>query len=173
MHTKNISDLWCVTVPVYAGAVRKTSPATGTYNSPSRGANTARSTRNLEIPSATAPQRTNSRRRAAHRRSVRCTYLFPCVAKSSRGVTLTLTDVACPWPCLCGPFTVTTTTEMPWRATNCFFSCRKNNPVEGPVPLLVFGRWKHRIFITRGAYHWSMALRLHRSSSVCFPRGNF
>lgn len=38
------------------------------------------------------------------RRSDHCTYLFPytgvCVSEDLRGVTLTLTDAACPWPCL-------------------------------------------------------------------------
>lgn len=68
----------------------------------------------------------------------------------------------------CGAFTVTTTTEMLWRATNCFFSCclrsswRPQGGGGGALPLLDHGRWnlEHRgIFfqkLTEEDRHWMM-----------------
>ena len=69
------------------------------------------------------------------------------------------------WHCVlglvfCGAFTVTTTTEMLWRATNCFFSCLNSGgwwrPGGGVVPLLRPRQVEHRIFITCEDHHWSL-----------------
>lgn len=76
----------------------------------------------------------------------------------------------------CGAFTVTTTTEMLWRATNCFFSCclrsswRPQGGGGGALPLLDHGRWN-----TAEIFFFFQKINRRRSSldDVSFVLGTY
>lgn len=87
-----------------------------------------------------------------------CTYLFLEDALPLLTID-TDTGEACPWPS--GAFTVTTTTEMLWRATNCYFSCF--NSAQEYLLYLVVGFYHYPSMAggrptscTCKGHHWSM-----------------